>query len=319
MFCNPGSQISLPMPRFVSMGDDSIPPPLEKRSTINILFLLTEDPEEIHRGGSACRELILPGFLEVEAPESIVCKAYFERLFLASISPCLMRGLSAPQHSLGLISYSRCHFDLRLRMQWKHPNFNLLARCWRDLDAITASGYDMITVLCCNNYHYYPREFQQLVEGVLPAAQKRSPGIRILNDPSILSWNWDKYYLNDLAHQGFQILRTEFVDLDKHTKSSFMKAFVHHARSRPVVLKPAISGSARLTYLVKDAGALRGEYQQYLDSLLNEGTSGDLMIHEYAAESEQGKYSLIVIDGRHSHRVLKKPKAHDWFRANMVA
>ncbi|KAL2051647.1 hypothetical protein ABVK25_008061 [Lepraria finkii] len=186
--------------------------------------------------------------------------------------------------------------------------------CWRnpDLDATTISAFDIVTFLWCNDYHLHPKSFPAFVESILIPAQTLKPNIHIFNDPRIVLWNMDKHYLQDLAGAGFAIPRTEFIDLRKQTKNSLISTLSSFSESHPLVLKPAISSSAKMTHSIKTLESLTSEDSSFLDLVLTEGTSGDLIIQEYAENISQGEYSLIFIDGTHSHTILKTPQTGEF-------
>lgn len=65
---------------------------------------------------------------------------------------------------------------------------------WRDpnLDSTILSSYNIITFLVCDKYNLYFKEFIQFLQDTLIPFQKEHPGVRIVNDPSIVLWNAQK-------------------------------------------------------------------------------------------------------------------------------
>ena len=181
------------------------------------------------------------------------------------------------------------------------------------MDALSVSKYDRLTFLWCNDYHEHPKEFPEFVRNVLMPAQSLNSRLHVFNDPEVILWNADKHYLLDLADAGFRVPKTRFVDVDKLSRESFM--FVIGQCSDPLVLKPAISGSARNTYLIKDPKTLTRDDIAFVDRVIAEGTHGDLILQEYQPGITYGEYSLMFIHGRHTHTVLKIPQAGE-FRIN---
>lgn len=187
-------------------------------------------------------------------------------------------------------------------------------RCWRDpnLDAASVSNHNSITFLWCNNYHQHPNDFPEFVRKILVPAQRLNHTLHILNDPSIILWNCDKHYLLELAEAGYRVPRSKFVDVGQHTQASLISIIEEFSESKALVLKPAISGSARNTHLIKDSKHLTPKDRAFLDHLLAEGTNGDLILQEFEEGISSGEYSLIFVNGTHTHTILKKPRAGDF-------
>ena len=187
-------------------------------------------------------------------------------------------------------------------------------RCWRDpdLNAASASTYNSINFLWCNDYHQHPKEFPAFVSDVLVPAQGLNPTLHIFNDPTIILWNSDKHYLLELAKGGYRVPRSKFVDIGQHTHASLASIIENFSESNPLVLKPAISGSARNTHLIKNARALTLEDEAFVDRILAEGTNGDLILQQYEEGISSGEYSLIFVNGKHTHTILKKPQAGEF-------
>lgn len=188
-------------------------------------------------------------------------------------------------------------------------------RCWRDLDAMAVSKYNIVTFLCCDGYHYYPREFKTFVGDVLVAAQRLNTDIRILNGVNVVLWNMDKHYLDDLAHEGFLILRYAFVDICGYSESTLLFEINAFARTHPIVMKPTMSSSANMTHLIKTPTSFLPADEAFIRLAMSKCASGDLsglLLQEYAEEICHGEYSFVFIDGQLSHAVLKVPQLGDF-------
>lgn len=190
-------------------------------------------------------------------------------------------------------------------------------QCWRNsnFDAITISDYDIVTFLWCGEYYHHPKEFRVFVEDILMAAQRLNPSIHIINSPEIVLWNMDKQYLKELADKGFQIPRTEFVDIRNHSRSTLQAAITSFGGKTPVVLKPTMSGSAKMTSLIKDPQSIGPDDEDLLELAISQAATGDLsglILQEYADGIREGEYSVIFINGRYSHTVLKTPRAGEF-------
>lgn len=187
---------------------------------------------------------------------------------------------------------------------------------WRDapLDAASASTYDKISFLWCNDYHEHPIDFPNFIRGVLLPAQHLNPHLHIFNDPAIILWNIDKHYLHDLTSAGFRVPRTTFLDVSQLSRRALLSRIAEW-KNTAVVLKPAISGSARNTHLIKKPQMLTVENHAFIERVLIDGTHGDLIVQEYEPGITAGEYSLMFIEGKHTHTVLKVPQRGE-FRIN---
>ena len=182
-------------------------------------------------------------------------------------------------------------------------------RCWRDagLDAAAVSKYDTVTFLWCNNYHAHPIEFPDFVRRVLVAAQEQNLRLKIFNDPATVLWNCDKHYLLELAAAGFTISRSKFIESSTLTYASLCSTIRDFSDTTAVILKPAVSGSARGTHLVRDPRDLSAEDEVFIDSVVTHGVRGNLILQDFEESISAGEYSLIFINGRHTHTILKVP------------
>ncbi len=187
-------------------------------------------------------------------------------------------------------------------------------RCWRDskLDPASVATYNSVTFLWCNDYHQHPKDFPDFVRNVLVPAQQLNPSVHIFNDPTVVLWNTDKHYLLELADAGYRVPRSKFVDMGQQTQATLVSIIEEFSESGPLVLKPAVSGSARNTHLIKDPGALTSDDIAFLDRNLTEGTNGDLILQQYEEGISSGEYSLIFVNGKHTHTILKRPQAGEY-------
>lgn len=188
-------------------------------------------------------------------------------------------------------------------------------RSWRDeqLDAAAVAKYDKVTFLWCNDYHEYPEDFLRFLKNILIPVRTLNPNTHIFNDPNVVLWNADKHYLLDLAKAGFRLPHTEFLDVGQVSRNSLYSAVAKW--SSPLVLKPSISGSARNCHLIKNPASLSLQDMAFLDEILANGTHGDLVLQEYEPGISSGEWSLMFVNGKHTHTVLKVPQQGE-FRIN---
>ena len=180
------------------------------------------------------------------------------------------------------------------------------------MNAYTVAFYDVVTFLWCNNYHEHPIDFPSFLRNTLIPAQQSNPDLRVMNDPRVILWNMDKHYLVDLAEAGFRIPRTTFFDLRRYTMPPLLAEIRSLSGSQPQVLKPAISGSAKMTHLLRDPKFLSRKDLKFLQTALEQGMDGNLIVQEYQKNIVGGEYSLIFVNGEHSHTILKTPQAGEF-------
>jgi hypothetical protein len=118
-------------------------------------------------------------------------------------------------------------------------------------------------------------------------------GVRMLNPPSVLSWNSDKSYLDRLAERGVPIPPTVWTDAP--TQADTDAAFDRFGTD-DVVVKPRISGGAWKTLRLS-----RGQ-------ALTDAPEGSTLIQPFLPSIQtEGETSLLFFDRRFSHAVRKSP------------
>lgn len=127
----------------------------------------------------------------------------------------------------------------------------------------------------------------------------------LVNAREILAWNTNKRYLEDLKRSGISVVDTMFVS---HGTSLSLERVMKQHDWREVVLKPVVSAGGRETHLVREGEADRG--QALLDRLL---LQEDMMIQPFQrAVTEQGEWTVVVIDGQPTHAVRKVPRGGEF-------
>lgn len=129
--------------------------------------------------------------------------------------------------------------------------------------------------------------------------------LTFINSPEIIYWNLDKHYLRDLNRKGVNIPKTVFIE--KGETISLEQLFVNQGWNRSI-LKPAIGGAARETYLIESSNSHSHE-TKFQDLISSEA----MLFQEFQKNiQERGEMSLMMIDGNYTHAVLKKAKSGDF-------
>ena len=150
--------------------------------------------------------------------------------------------------------------------------------------------------LCAWDYAAEPEAFRQWLE------QAGQAGQRFINPPELMAWNMEKTYLCDLAARGAQVIPSVFVPAHKDKLADILR----QQGWTEAVIKPAFGQSGKGVIKVC-AEALDVDMADYPQGV---------MVQPYIREIETaGETSLVFLEGRFSHAVLRMPPQGEW-RAN---
>lgn len=135
--------------------------------------------------------------------------------------------------------------------------------------------------------------------------KKRSKEIQFINPVTIIQWNMDKHYLSVLRKKGINIPPTLFLEPGSILD---LKSLIKDSGWKKVILKPAIAGGARHTYLLNEVTA--DTYQDIFQQL---NMKEAMLLQEFQDQVvTKGEVSFMVFGGKYSHAVLKKAKSGDF-------
>lgn len=155
------------------------------------------------------------------------------------------------------------------------------------------TAYDAVIIRSCWDYHLHSDAFHVWLDKLEKA------GVPIWNPASLVRWNSDKKYLNDLAARAVPTIETIFV---KRGRTAEVEKIIGERGWAKVVIKPAISASGFETYAI-DAP---------IDDLSRAtiarvASSGDVLVQPFAEEiPRDGELSFVFLDGEFSHAALKR-------------
>lgn len=159
-------------------------------------------------------------------------------------------------------------------------------------DASALKAFPLVLPLIVWGYH---RDHARWVKA---CATWAAAGVRMLNPPSVLTWNSDKSYLRRLAERGVAMLQTRWVE--GVTQADVDAAFDRFGTGT-VVVKPRVSGGAWQTLRLSRGKAMQG------------APDGAAMIQPYLPSIEtEGETSLLIFGGELSHIVNKRPVNGDF-------
>lgn len=154
-------------------------------------------------------------------------------------------------------------------------------------------GFDLVLPLVAWGYHLRHAEWLAFLD------RAEAEGWPVINPPALLRWNSDKAYLRELEAKGIAAVPTLEVD---HLNEAALAAAHGVLGAAEVVIKPPVSAGAWGTYRLKPGEPVPQEVH------------GQRMLVQpwLGAVVEEGEYSLILLGGRLSHCVAKRPKAGDF-------
>lgn len=151
---------------------------------------------------------------------------------------------------------------------------------------------DLAVIRSCWDYTARPAEFLAVLES-LP--------FPVRNSVEVVRWNCHKGYLLELADAGVPVLPTQLLrcsDPVPETVSNFGAA--------EVIVKPAVSAGA---VGVGRFAAGSEAAAVHLRSIL---ADGDALVQPFLPEIAAGERSIIFLDGKYSHAVLKTPESGEF-------
>lgn len=128
---------------------------------------------------------------------------------------------------------------------------------------------------------------------------------RFLNPEVLIRWNLNKSYLWDLASKGVPMLPGYYFAAGSDVS---LAKFAGLTGWKEMVIKPAISGTARNTFrfTAKEVGSMEPKFQNLLKS-------ESMLLQEFQdSVLNRGEVSLVLIGGKFSHAVLKCAKPGDF-------
>ncbi len=134
------------------------------------------------------------------------------------------------------------------------------------------------------------------------------------NTFALMSWNYDKRYLEDLESVEIPVIPTDYLLKD----DSFDRcALNNHLNVRgPFVLKPCVSAGARDTFYFKTPADIEKMSAPNTSSIKDFSIwrgNREFMIQPFVDSiSEVGEWSLVFFGGEYSHAVLKRPPVGGW-------
>lgn len=131
------------------------------------------------------------------------------------------------------------------------------------------------------------------------------PLLPLINSAFLARWNTDKHYLKDLEKAGIHIPPTLIIEPGDSRTLAELHAATGWVKT---VLKPAVSGAGRHTYLLEENN--RDEHEAIYRELI----AGEAMLLQPFQDDvvQTGELALMVVDGAVTHAVKKVAKPGDF-------
>ena len=170
-------------------------------------------------------------------------------------------------------------------VQWHNKSI-----CWQEFDfVILKSPWD---------YHYQYNAFMAWLSEV------NRLGVQILNPYSIVHWNSDKHYLQEMINEGFHVIPSVFLEPGKQHD---LRSLFDHFKTDQLIVKPCISAGSKQTITITAENI--GEQAATIYEMTREES---FMVQPFLPQIYEGELSYLFFHGVFSHCILKKPKAGDF-------
>lgn len=159
--------------------------------------------------------------------------------------------------------------------------------------------YALVVIRSTWDYQHEADEFLRVLEAI------EYLGVRLENGSEIVRWNMRKTYLRDLAARGIETVPTFWRE---GLAPGELVPLFEELRSAEAVIKPVMSGNAQGAWRLdaQRARDLAPEIEAYY-------SGRPLMLQPFERGIvEEGEFSMVYLNGAHSHSILKVPKRGDF-------
>lgn len=169
---------------------------------------------------------------------------------------------------------------------------------WKTTDATVFAKARAVLPLCCWDYYDNPALFLAWIDTL------EMSGARLINDPSLLHWNFRKTYLLELMKAGLSVPKT-----------------LHLPQAIPSAVAEIMEAQGWQTAVLKPVSSQSGHGVQKLvwaerDHWSFDRPAGDMLLQEFQSDiGTHGETTMTFIDGTFSHAVRRVLPAGEW-RAN---
>jgi hypothetical protein len=159
--------------------------------------------------------------------------------------------------------------------------------------------YALVVIRSTWDYQHHAEKFLAVLEEI------ERLGVRLENGSEIVRWNMQKTYLRELASKGIETVPTFWRE---GLGPGELLPLFEELRCEEGVIKPVMSANAQGAWRLdaRRARELAPEIEAYF--------AGRPLIMQPFERGiiEEGEFSMVYFSGRHSHSILKVPKAGDF-------
>ena len=151
--------------------------------------------------------------------------------------------------------------------------------------------YDAVIVRSCWEYHEHVEQFRDWLDTVAAAETA------VCNPVDALRWNHHKFYLDDLARRGVDVLATAFVE---RVENRSVASVLAERGWTDAVVKPAVGTSSE------------GVRRVSADDAPTTSPDEDVLVQRFAPAIADGERSMVFVAGSFSHAWRSVPAENDF-------
>ena len=187
-------------------------------------------------------------------------------------------------------------YDHFLYEPFKNSGWHVTEVSWRNR-RVDWNKFDAVLVRSTWDYQDNPQEFLCVLQEI------EQSSAHLENHISLIKWNFEKTYLQDLKAKKVQIIPTLWSQ-NIHDVSLFFDKLQHEE----IVIKPTISANADNTFRLT-----KSDIQKKTPLLTSCFQKRSFMVQPFMTNIiSEGEFSLFFFGNQYSHCILKTPKENDF-------
>eukprot|EP01133_Synstelium_polycarpum_P012211 gene12211-14299_t len=178
---------------------------------------------------------------------------------------------------------------------------------WED-ETVDWASFDILIIRSLWDYVQKFDKFQEWMSMI------EKSGVKLLNEISVIKWNFNKNYLAELESIGVEIVPSVFVKKDAakrtllyHVQQAVKSKKFKKSMTR-FVMKPCVGAGGYGTHLfgLDDWQSKQGDFDTLLEA-------SDMIIQPFVDTIKtEGETSFIFFNGAFSHSIIKRPSTNDF-------
>lgn len=199
----------------------------------------------------------------------------------------------------GIVAYTPAHgFDENTDfLPFLQEQLDITAEVWDDPN-VKWEQYDVALLKTPWDYSDKYGEFKLFLDNL------QKMGIALINSYSMVRWNMDKHYLQEMINEGFNVIPSVFIDKGKILLPDNL---FEELRTEKIIIKPCVGGGAKNTLVID-----KSYNNDTLTDFIRLVSNGDYIAQPMMEEIQNGEWSFIFFNEKYSHTVIKRPKEGDY-------